>query len=167
MPQIFIPPLGTVIQLEQDWHFTLHAEGRNDRLIEESGITPPFRDPTAPYSGHLQSWRETSLKDREAAIALTKWEYTPYPGMEADHEYSYWSGNWKHPFVFREGTELKVGRIYIRQGGQEFDSVTFSSKQWVSAVGDPLFTASRKLKTIRFWAKLADVNNMVGRMIDD
>ena len=49
------------------------------------------------------------------------------------------------------GTHLKIARIYIRQGSQEFDSVTFT------LVKHP---ASKKLKG-RFWAKLGDVNRII------
>jgi hypothetical protein len=157
MPQIFIPPLGTVIQLEKDWTFNLYEESRNQKLIDQAGITPPYR-------AH-DDWGRLTLGQRAAEIDKTDWVYTPYPGHRGGN-YDYWSGEWNHLFTFREGTELKMDRIYIRQGGQDFDSVTFRSKQWVSAIGDPLFTASRKLKTIRFWAKLSDVNNMIGRVID-
>ncbi|UKL15065.1 hypothetical protein hairong_161 [Pseudomonas phage hairong] len=163
MPNIFIPPLGTVIQLEKDWTFALFDERRNARLIDQAGITPPYRDFDNMRS--RSEWRDLTLAQRAAEIDKTDWAYTPHPGVVAGHDYDYWSGVWEHQFTFREGTELKIRRIYIRQGGEDFDSVTFSSKQWVSAPGDPLFT-KRKLRTLTFWAKLRDVNNMVGRVID-
>lgn len=52
-----------------------------------------------------------------------------------------------------EGTKLKVDRIYVRQGGGDFDSVTFRLKKG-DRPGD---------KTIygRFWVKLGDVNRIV------
>lgn len=50
------------------------------------------------------------------------------------------------------GTELKVSRIYIRQGLENFDSVTFTCKKGNSPNKD--FHG-------RFWEKLADVNRIV------
>jgi hypothetical protein len=164
MPQIFIPPLGTVIQLEKDWTFTLFEEHRNQKLIDAAELTPPYRDHN-PYLQRSSEWRDKSLAERKAEIDKTNWVYTPHSGLESGN-YDYWSGVWEHLFTFREGTELKIDRIYIRQGGQAFDSVTFRSKQWVTAPGDPLFK-NRKLKTLRFWAKLHDVNQIHGRMIDE
>ena len=55
------------------------------------------------------------------------------------------------------GTVLRVDRIYIRKGGadiKEYDSVTF----WCNTHVKP--AEGRKLKRGRFWAKLADVNQM-------
>lgn len=162
MPSIFIPPLGTVIQLDQDWTFSLFNESRNDRLIEIAGILPPFRTRDNVYA-----WKDMTFAERAAAIDKTDWAYTRAEGMSPDSSYNYWSGDWEHQFTFREGTELKVNRIYIRRGLTGFDSVTFSTKCWVSAPGDPLFTAPRKTKSLTFWAKLRDVNRMSGRVLPD
>lgn len=162
MPKLFIPPLGTILRLEEDWHFQLHEEGRNSNLIDSAKITPPYRDQVCPSD----RWRNMSLADRSAAIDLTDWKYTPHEDYESNHEYSFWSGDWEHPFVFRAETELTVDRIYIRQGGAQFNSITFRSRCWMSQLGDPMFGAPRKLKTIRFWAKLDDVNNMVAKIVE-
>lgn len=162
MPQIFIPPLGTVIQLEEDWHFKLYDESRNQSVLDAAGLTPPYREDRAV------SWRDLSDTQRAAEIDKSDWIYTPHPGMaHRAGDYNYWSGTWEHDFVFREGTELKIDRIYIRQGQDNFDSVSFRTRQWVSALGDPLFRAPRKIKSLRFWAKLPDVNKMIGRVIHD
>lgn len=46
-----------------------------------------------------------------------------------------------------EGLELKVDRIYIRNGRSDFNSVTFR--------------CSLNGKSVRFWAKLNDVNRII------
>lgn len=77
--------------------------------------------------------------------------------------HSYWSGEDrpKSPIVtFPAGTELSVDRIYIRRGAKDFDSVTFRSIK--GSCGD-----QKHLEKKRFWAKLADVRNMIVEIIED
>lgn len=94
--------------------------------------------------------------------------------------------DWRHrempsfPCTLPAGTVLKVSRVYIRQGGRAFDSLTFLIS---SAPGDenrkvvpkqsgsfgyadktyiPLDNGERyKLQGARFWAKLESVNEIV------
>jgi hypothetical protein len=58
-------------------------------------------------------------------------------------------------FVLNPDTELIVNRYYIRQGKEEFDSVTFYVTTTVHG---------KKVKG-RFWAKLDDVNNIEAKVI--
>lgn len=60
-------------------------------------------------------------------------------------------------YTFPVGTRLVVDRIYIRQGGDEYYSVTFRAKDYTTTKQ----TGKFKDKTVRFWAKLDDVNTMV------
>lgn len=56
------------------------------------------------------------------------------------------------------GTVLTLDRIYIRQGGEDFDSVTFRMKPGpgpLSPMSPPGFR-----KNIRFWVKLEDANRI-------
>lgn len=62
-------------------------------------------------------------------------------------------------FSLPKGTILQVDRIYIRQGGEKFSSLTFIIKE----SPDPRLLSTKKLfgkQGIRFWAKLVDVNNI-------
>lgn len=54
------------------------------------------------------------------------------------------------------GTELTVDRIFIRQGSHTYDSVTFRVKLKHMGV----------MRPARFWAKLADVNNIHYEVIE-
>lgn len=54
-------------------------------------------------------------------------------------------------FTWAAGTVLTMDRIYIRKGSPDFDSVTFYAKYAVTP---------KKSKSVRFWAKLADVNRL-------
>lgn len=165
MPQIQIPKLGDIILLEQDWTFRLYDELRNKPLQDAAQLHPPFRN----REGMSRSWRDLSLAERAAEIDKTDWVYQRPEGMIVTSDNNYWTGDWDHEFTFREGTELKFDRYYIRQGREKFDSVTFRTDCWVSKLGDPLFCRKyingRKLKSLRFWAKLEDVNRMIGRFV--
>lgn len=68
-----------------------------------------------------------------------------------------------HPVTIPAGTELTVSRIYIRQGGKEFDSVTFNLIKWggpedFKKGGPSRWGGTRK--GTRFWAKLEYVNRI-------
>lgn len=162
--KIFIPPLGTVIRLTEDWRFRLYNEHRNETVMSAAKLYPPFREGLAKYAYQdtAVGWRDKSLAERAAEIDKTEWVY-----QKPDHwdKGDYWTGDWYHEFVFRADTELRFDRLYIRQGQTGFDSVTFRTNCWMSQLGDPLFSAPRKLKALRFWAKLEDVNRIVGDIV--
>ena len=62
--------------------------------------------------------------------------------------------------TFPIGAILSVARIYIRQGGKEYDSVTFRSIK--GSCGD-----QKHLEKKRFWAKLKDVHEMTVEILDE
>lgn len=168
--RIFIPPLGTVIKLTQDWHFNLYNESRNDSIQHLLDLYPPFRDTTGSFHKYrpqaiTQSWRDLTIAEREEVVNKSEWTNEPYEGRVQD----FWSGDWHIPFVFREETLLKIDRIYIRQGQGAFNSVSFRTNCWMSNLGDPLFSKKyvkgKKVPSLRFWAKLDDVNNMIGEIV--
>lgn len=56
--------------------------------------------------------------------------------------------------IIPQGSDLRIDRIYVRNGQSEYNSVTFTLKSW----------AGEKFKgkgRVRFWAKLHDVNNIL------
>lgn len=63
---------------------------------------------------------------------------------------------WK--VVLKAGTVLRVDRIYIRKGLDDFDSLSFVV---VDSLDKTIGTKQNGCKAaIRFWAKLPDVNNI-------
>jgi len=69
------------------------------------------------------------------------------------------------PCTIPAGSVLCVGRIYIRKGQEDFNSVTFVWKNnYIAAheYKDPWYTKPIKIprKMVRFWAKLDDVNKI-------
>lgn len=134
MPQLYIPEIGDVITLSQEWVFDLYNEDRNHTLMKHLGDTRPA----------LDSWDKAKFSAVKHAIPA--------------------------------GAKLKIDRIYIRKGLGEYSSVTFL---WVGERvpgyteeipttsymgGKPVkgtYTRKYPAKPVRFWAKLADVNNIV------
>lgn len=64
----------------------------------------------------------------------------------------YYRGDQKlpKPFTMPAGTVLSVDRIYMRNGYRDYDSVTFRCK----------LPHGKKQVSVRFWAKLDDVNGL-------
>jgi hypothetical protein len=56
------------------------------------------------------------------------------------------------------GSVLKVDRIYIRKGAQEFSSITFYYEK--PGTGKGASGKAKKSKSLRFWAKLSDCNKI-------
>lgn len=108
--KMYIPTIGSVIELSKDWTFGLFEEYRNCDLFEK-------------LFGEKFDW---SAKEKVKDV------------------------------TFPKGTQLKVKRIYVRQGKEEYDSVTFSIVK---------HTVIKKLKG-KFWCKLNDVNKLEFDLID-
>lgn len=162
---IMIPPLGTVIELEKDWTFRLYDDLRNESLQKAAALYPPFKN----REGMSRSWRGLSFAERAAEIDKTDWVYQKPDDFGPNNDANYWVGIWDHEFTFRAGTRLKIDRYFIRQGNKTMDSVTFRSDCWMSKLGDPLFgrkyVNGRKVNSLRFLAKLDDVNRIEGKFV--
>jgi hypothetical protein len=142
---ITIPSIGSILTLTQDWTFPLWAEKRN-QTFWEALFGEPHQDP---------EFAETyDLIDRDAER-----------GFQSFDQNSCWQKRYRfwHPYLngrtstlppprksttLVAGTQLKVSRIYIRQGQNDFNSITFTVAK-----------SPQKWKG-RFWAKLEDVNRI-------
>jgi hypothetical protein len=82
--------------------------------------------------------------DFAEVLGVTGWE--PYPWRRPSKT---------HEVTLPKGTRLKVDRIYIRKGADEFGSLTFYCNPHLKGA-----KAKGAIKG-RFWAKLSDVNTMV------
>lgn len=74
-----------------------------------------------------------------------------YPAVKYDTYFSLTEDkNFPKDFTFPAGTQLKIKRIYVRQGASDYSSLTFS-----------VVKTSLPIKgTPQFWAKISDVNNI-------
>lgn len=187
--KLYIPEIGDTIVLEKDWTFNLHGEDRNVQLgsifgyyyttwgwVSVSDLAPMRQcDYKIDYPSQEQFYTRTFMgtnsnhdtylkacRDLEAATP----EYVKFW-----EEYAEWKKNCEAigvpfiPVTLPAGTTLKVDRIYIRKGVRDYSSVTFFAKdlgettvkhsRWVSSNA-----VAKKIKSQRFWAKLADCNNI-------
>lgn len=142
MPKLFIPTIGQELILDTDWNFKLHLEYRNQGLMNLY-VIPWIR------LNHPQ------IYDIIKNTAFS-WDYYIYRAGLTTQADSWTQRPNINPYVepivtLKAGTVLKIDRIYIRKGNQEFDSVSFI----ITKSANPEITTK-----VRFWAKLVDVNTI-------
>jgi hypothetical protein len=121
--KLYIPALKSEVKLTKAATVPIYHESRNFLFAKAAGVTKA----TVPYfsNGH----------DGEIGFET---HYSDERGMK------------KTPVILPAGTVLIFDRYYIRNGADEFDSITFR-------IGD---CPSPKLRKKRFWLKLGDVNGL-------
>lgn len=146
MSRLHIPRLGTEIVLAQDWTFQLFDEHRNDGLRAAAGLKHPRQ--------LLPEFWQAKQSEREAAVAKSKWRNSDGTLPVESGRYM----NLCHPLTIPAGAALTIDRIFIRRGAPDFDSVTF----WLKVQKRSPITINGNLvkKSVRFWAKLDDVNRI-------
>ena len=83
------------------------------------------------------------------------WENLWTGPRKAKNTFGPWSGEHQSmPCTLRKGVTIVFDRLYLAKGAVCFHSVTFIIKK-----GDPILKNKRQ---IRFWAKLAEVNQIEG-----
>ena len=147
--ELFIPPLGFELELAEDWTFPIYNEHRNLQLLSAAQLIG-----TLPHRKYDDFWQLPTSRRMEL------WEKSPWRRGDGSLPNGAYLDDLCVPLTLRRGSRLKVERIYIRQGQGSFDSVTFRMPLWVSQTGDPLWRAPSKTKSLRFWAKLGDVNRI-------
>lgn len=115
---LMIPTIGTELILFDDWTFRLFAESRNMNFSKT--VNAPWNVGTTGSRYSFGVYEDAPGGRRQPKQCLV---------------------------TLPRGTRLTVARIYIRQGKDEYDSITFSLPK-------------RKGQTAhgRFWVKLADAN---------
>jgi len=151
--KLFIPNLGTLMILAEDWTFKLYFEGRNSTLLEAFGGEKKAwwsqhrgLDPKYFVNGEIPSCveYEKAMSEEELGEA--------YQSFRATNARD-------NPFIrvtFPKGTQLKVDRIYIRRGGESFSSVTFRTTK---------ISPDKRFASKRFWVKLREANEIVADVI--
>jgi len=158
--KMYIPSIGDQIRLLADWNFNLQNESRNSTLWEI------VTGEVMKDEWHWVDFNDSS-KGRVGQIII--------------------------PVTIPAGEVLKIDRIYIRKGADEFDSITFfwkgrsttsrTKERVAQALEMPTYTLSDILsgtktntsvrvirehryevkipsRSVRFWAKLEDVNKI-------
>ena len=186
--QLYVPEIGDEIRLTNDWTFELHAEYRNEQLaglfgyyiqmslLVNESVVPKIRP--VDYKVDYPDLKDPKFRTFFGGINYTEYnkacdeaknscpEYVKYQADSLE-----WYDNIKKhgtPTVsvtLPAGTLLKIDRIYIRKGSSDFSSITFYAK----GLGEVMVSSNRwtvnslkttKRKAQRFWAKLADCNQI-------
>lgn len=164
--KLYIPEIGDHLRLTADWTFNLHNEYRNRSLWElyDCENKPEVID---------QEAKASDLRAKIEAI-MSKWRW---PGSfswhyndkiardPADVEKLSQYQDELHKLNLKITTItipanslLAVDRIFIRKGMDDWSSLTFFLKE------HPAYTFKKKP---RFWAKLADCNNIEFEQVKD
>ena len=137
--QLYIPQLSDKLKLTNPWTFTLHWEARNRTLVE--ACLMPYLTKNKGPAKNSDLWYMEGLTYKGTSIKTTNEEIT-----------------------LPAGSILSVDRIYIRQGVKDFNSVTFrlikSSASTIIISDGSVLAINPKVRSIRFWAKLADANRI-------
>lgn len=135
--KLYVPEIGTVLQLEKDWEFTLYTERRNAALAKAAG-----------FNYDLSDWIVRSNNGEESL--RNGWRKAK----------SYY--DWQKEMTLPAGTILTLDRIYIRKGVSEFSSLSFNLTR--KSVNPDYSDFAKNIYTMtgrcRFWAKLNDVNKI-------
>lgn len=102
--RLYIPRIGDVITLAQDWSFNLHQDYRNETLFVKLGVTPViWNGSTVPHPNpnDWKCWRAHAFRDGKLP---------------------------EHRVTLPKGTKLTIRRLYIKAGKAlaDYASVTFS-----------------------------------------
>lgn len=166
--QLYVPEIGDMIRLTQDWSFTLYEEYRNRTLWDDEKCRDrevhPDQTPVKEVEAKIKAI-ESRLTYQEIVNSY-KWSPSRiqvYASQEDKDNHRRYNQelyelqqrqSWA-PVTLLKDTVLKVDRIYIRKGISEYSSITF----YVRSKPGPVVAGASKKKS-RFWAKLADCNNI-------
>lgn len=151
--KLLIPNLGTVLLVKKNWTFRVFFEQRNIGLWESIlGYKGSYWSNVFYNNGGFKSedfeggaipkeiLYEKALSEKELESAYSSYKAT----RRKDEPYFL--------LTIPKNTQLKVERIYVRNGGEAFASVTFRVTK---------NCPDKKLASKRFWAKLSEANELV------
>lgn len=182
---LYVPEIGDKLKLTKDWTFNLHAERRNESLalyfgyylhsvrirsylnsevwVDES-LLPRMRNhdykviyperPTGLY--HNPKYSEACREAEQSCPEYVKY----YEDVKIHDDKAHEIGKRFIEVTIPAGTTIKVDRIYIRKGLQDYSSLTFYCSDLGSVVIPKRYSSNIKKKAIRFWAKLSDCNTI-------
>ena len=161
MPQLFVPNLGTIIQLTENWTFKLFFEHRNHTLIQaHCDKKPDFSNITDAYDLKLKKkffgWNEGDFAGHELLRHEEPMTEEQLSSTYRTYKSTNASRNAYLLATLPAGTQLVIDRIYIRRGVEAYNSVTFRTNK---------NCPEKKFRSKRFWARLADVNKIVADVI--
>lgn len=135
--KLFIPELGTKLRLTKTHHISIQIEDRNESMFEKFYFDAFAKYKVARIHAGKLYWKH------EPGILRYQGNTPAY--KEAAAAADALKSKVPTKFKLEKGTILEVDRIYIRQGGAKYSSVTFKI---------------REKKVLRFWLSLAVVNTL-------
>lgn len=184
MKTLYIPEIGTELTLADDWTFTLHAEDRNETLAAAFGYALNGYNNFSDYEKLAEI--QAKIDDAESRIVWPDEDNLPRKLVESynsrkqreqdflENQEAYIEYNALRDqklmlpkidcaeVTIPAGFVLKVDRIYIRKGISYYSSLTFFVKDFkeIKTIRQKSWCRSRKVKSLRFWAKLEDCNKI-------
>lgn len=155
--KLYIPEIGDQIKLTEDWSFSISNEYRNSDFLKilytyQPTLESSMERDKARYARDLEEWRKESARQYQQ----NRFAYT-------------WNDSFDGPdpqisFTLPARTVLKIDRIYIRKGAEDYSSITF----FLTDCPIPELAPHDKKKNPkgikggkrRFWVKLRDANNI-------
>lgn len=161
--KLYVPEIGDHLRLTDDWTFVLHNEYRNRSLWDH------FNCDNAPEIQHQLAEKAAYTDELDA---LHRKMFPGSPGYwrppvanpdpadvaRRDELYELIRRQENTTVTILAGAILAVDRIFIRKGMDDWSSLTFFLKE--------LPGVSFKKKP-RFWAKLADCNNIMFDLVSN
>jgi hypothetical protein len=157
--KLYVPEIGDHLRLTSDWTFNLHEEYRNKSLwdLYDCDNDPEVAAQKAESEDVLQEMN--AIRDKWRWPGSFNWHYNNnVPRDPADVErLEVLTGRFNEIrdsasiVTIPAGSVLSIDRIFIRKGMDDWSSLTFYLKEHP----DHIFK-----KKPRFWAKLADCNNI-------
>ena len=172
MSKMYIPEIGDVILLEEDWNINIIPEHRNISILKKFGyniandryiVSDSINSPEPPSfivpsneeisksKSIFESWNvaKNRVLNSAAENYYKSEEYINYINNLNDYNKLIEKIGLKNiQLTIPQGTELKIDRIYIRKNNSDYSSVSF----WVTFKSDK--------KKYRFFVSLNDVNKM-------
>lgn len=134
--KLFVPELGTKLELTTKWQFPLYPENRNETLAKVLGYD-------LKYLGHVEYEGEFDWLKHHIWIKDGEEDTTTIP------------------VELPKGTVLTVDRIYIRKGAKNFSSISFFIKGMEKVTTKAKYHFHNpQARPVRFWARLDDCNNI-------
>lgn len=162
--KLYIPKLRDILKLSTPWTFKLHQERINMALGEALGLEmkqfwyPTIRIPDPSGKTELVTiidYDTPLINHRFPTKQVKRPVYVEVPNPTPEY----------YNVTLPADTHLIVDRIYIRKGSEDFDSVTFVIPKADKAFGQ--IRIDKKNTSVRFWAKLDDVNNIEFDLVED
>jgi hypothetical protein len=155
--RLYIPGIGEVVTLLEDWKFNLYTENRNERFALAMGLAEQKEEILTGKRVKEEVYRRGNFyfnKITDDDYEEYSWKYKSIVWKNGNDRYGSANEKPTNIVTLPLKTQLKVDRVYIKKGHgmSDYESVTFI------IVDHPI---NKKLNKKRFWVKLKDANTMI------